>query len=683
MYLKSIDLINFRKFGTNENRVEFVDNISIDEGVNIAKKATLIVGKNNSGKTSVISALEKLVNKGSKFYLSDFNIIYLKELLIRYFRDKENINNDINFSFKICIGLDTNIENDIFTNIIPLLTLEENIEEINIIAKVEYKEVSQIINKLAKVLQSQSNKEFFNKNKQPNKNFDELFRDCYNAISKEELTVNYYDKKNNQIKDFNLSNLIEIKCINANNLKEENALSKAFNKILTYKLKEISEDNDIDGQIKKLNLTIDKFINKNYANVLKNNVKDILTADKVGVDISSNIKIENLLGKLVEYSYIDNGNLIPESQFGLGYTNIMMIIADIIDYLEKYPNTAFNSKINILSIEEPETFMHPQLQENFIKRIEEGIKLLLGEDKNINTQLILTSHSAHILNSKIHSGDTFNNIIYMNSHFNESIIRKLNDKLLVDSLDGTKDENLKTLKFIKKHITYSSSSLFFADAVIFVEGDTEEHLLPYYLQKDAEFKNKFITIINIDGKHMQVYLKLIEILKIPCMAICDVDIERSENEKDTFYQITTLKDRESSNYIISVFNETGYQLDKIKINKLINNLHVVTQCTKIEGYFATSLEEAFILTNYKNQILQNSLKETIPVIFNGIVGSGNNVNIDNLKANSYKIQIKLKNKKTEFINELLFQMINCDEISKLPILPKYINDGLKVFKKMI
>ena len=86
----------------------------------------------------------------------------------------------------------------------------------------------------------------------------------------------------------------------------------------------------------------------------------------------------------------DNTN-IPEDQFGLGYTNLVMIIATIMDYMERYPDSSFNSKINLISIEEPETFMHPQMQELFIKNINEAIRVLLSsKDKDVNSQIIIT-----------------------------------------------------------------------------------------------------------------------------------------------------------------------------------------------------------------------------------------------------------------------------------------------------
>lgn len=677
MYLKSFKLINFRKFRNEFNEIEFVDNISKCEGgnLNLGEKTTLIVGKNNAGKTTIISALDKLINRNNKFLVSDFNIDYLKELIIDYLVNGQNISDRLFFGFNICIGIDKNIENDVFTNIMPLLTLEEDIKEINLIVKIKFKETQEVISVIEKCSRNYRNNTLIKNNGKLGSRFREFFNEFYRIISKHELVVNYYDIKNNQIKNFNLSNLIEIKCISANNLKEEGALNKAFNKIISYKLNEMSETDTINKSIDDLNKMIDGFIGENYAVELKKNVSSILTADNVGVSINSNVKIENLLGKMIEYSYLDGENLIPEAQFGLGYTNIMMIIAEIIDYLERYPNTAFNSKINILSIEEPETFMHPQLQEHFIKNIEKGIKLLLGDSKNINTQLILTSHSPHILNSKIHSGNTFNNIVYITSLKSRSVITNLNDEKLVTNL---KEENIKNLEFIKKHITYKSSTLFFADFVIFVEGDTEEQLIPFYLQKDEEFLNKLITIINIKGKHIQVYINLIETLKIPCLAICDIDIKREKAEKEKFQQISSLKGRETTNYIIKHYNKKDKDISTIMFKNVPNNLILVTQNKEINGYYATSLEEAFILTNYKNEILQNCLESVKPNIYKDTVCE----DIENIKQNSYKFQNKLSDSKAEFINEVLYEMIN-SETEDLPILPIYISEGLEKLKKLL
>ena len=84
MHLKSLKISNFRKFGDTGNEIEFVaSNTSTPDSHNrIACSTTLIVGKNNSGKTTVTKALQKLVTNNIK--AGDFNYRYLKRLFDLY-----------------------------------------------------------------------------------------------------------------------------------------------------------------------------------------------------------------------------------------------------------------------------------------------------------------------------------------------------------------------------------------------------------------------------------------------------------------------------------------------------------------------------------------------------------------------------------------------------------------------
>ena len=78
MYLKSLKIKNFRKFGSKNNLIEFVDSkdsLATQDDVNVAKATSLIVGKNNAGKTTIITALDKVV-KNQNFTANDFNFIY-------------------------------------------------------------------------------------------------------------------------------------------------------------------------------------------------------------------------------------------------------------------------------------------------------------------------------------------------------------------------------------------------------------------------------------------------------------------------------------------------------------------------------------------------------------------------------------------------------------------------------
>jgi len=248
---------------------------------------------------------------------------------------------------------------------------------------------------------------------------------------------------------------------------------------------------------------------------------------------------------------------------------------------------------------------------------------------------------------------------------------------------------LDDLKFLKKHIKYKVSELFFSDAVIFVEGLTEETLLPFYIDNHPDLKRYYISVFNINGAHGQVYHPLIKLLKIPSLIITDLDIKRLDSEKFTldddnkkteiFTQISNLNNRVSTNTTIHKFNGTTSD----GLNRYIesDNLFGVFQKEPINEYYATSFEEAFILTNSDNTILNKALKKVKKNIYNDIVGS-DPVDLTQLIEHSYKLQNKLSASKSDFANTLLYEMIINDS-DAVPKLPSYIADGFDWLKDKI
>lgn len=410
--------------------------------------------------------------------------------------------------------------------------------------------------------------------------------------------------------------------------------------------------------------------------------------ERMGVDLSADITFDKLMKDLIKYEYIEDDANIPENQFGLGYTNLVMIIAAIMDYMERYPESSFNSKINLISIEEPETFMHPQMQELFIKNINEAIHVLLfSKNKDVNSQIIITTHSSHILNSKIHSNNTFNNICYLYEDKRNAAVTNLNNKKVMPNKD--EDEKSEAFKFMKKHIKYKISELFFSDAAIFVEGFAEDMIIPYYIEKREGLRKHYISIFNINGAHGFLYKRLIEALGIPVLIITDLDIQRNEESGETdgqeegkekvYKQISCLDNKKTTNAtIIDIYEKEDISAIPIHIEK--GNLYLTYQ-GEINGYYATSFEEAFILTNYDNEITNELLKELKPNIYKSIVGK--KVEYEKNKENSYKWQMKLGKCKGEFASKLLYKVVNEELEERIPRLPKYISDGLDWIEKKL
>lgn len=670
MYLKKFKLINFRKFAEKENEIEFTDSQGIKKTenglINIASTTTLLVGKNNSGKTTVFEALDKLVNgnsdSNSKFTFDDFNYEYIKNLIEEYGNDKYDVLPSI--EFVLTIGLDKGKE-DLIVNLGYFIPIGYDPDEIKLFAKYEFVE-SEI---LKKQIKSEINSETYT---------EENKTECFYKLSKilneniSNYKIKYYDKNGNEIKKFKLSNLIDFFKIQANKITTDDCLSVAFNSIITARNKsdKYYDTTLTESHIAGINKDLEDKFNTAHTNEINKTLTSI-TDNDITVNLRADLTFEKIIKNIVKYEYKENNNFVPENQFGLGYTNLMVIISKLVEYMEKYPENSFNSKINLIGIEEPETYMHPQLQELFISHINEAIEILLQQhEKNMNSQIILSTHSSHIVNSKIHSGGTFDSINYISTNGANAKVVSLSDSKVSPDGETAKDD----LKFIKKHITFRASDLFFADAAILVEGAAENILLPYFISNDNILNKKFITILPINGAHALVYNKLIKLLQIPVSIITDIDVVRNDSESKDFKQITSINNRKTTNETIRYYNNNSYVLDDKMDYFEDENIKVFFQ-KKENGYIPTSFEESIILANYDIEVVNLALKSTKRRIYTEIVGEP--VNYENNKDNSYKWQCKLSNDKTKFANELLYKMMITDSIINLP---NYIKDSFEYIK---
>ena len=677
MYLKSLRISNFRKFGTNNNVIEFVDaqgyeKYKCSEKFNIATTTTLIVGKNNVGKTTVIEVLDKLINRERAFKATDFNFIYLRELLSTYSLEVGELDKVKLpcMEFIVEIGLDKG-NDDLITNIIPFMLLED-VEKGKLDIKIRYevREAEELRKEIENLFAQQYPR-------------DLLFNKFLELLDKTPYVVNYYNKNDQQV-DVTRKDVIELRPIKANIIEGDRCLSKAFNKIVKYRYNVSLNQGEktLEAEIIKINGKLSSSIKNKHTKPINETLKKIVSDDKMKVQLRADLSFQKFLDDLVRYEYVEKDISIPEDQFGLGYTNLMMIIAELMEYMERYPDDSFNSKINLISIEEPETFMHPQMQELFIKNINDAIIALLEiKHKNVNSQLIITTHSPHILNSKVHSGNTFNNINYMTVLSNYTNVINLNDEKIVPDSKNIEDD----LKFLKKHIKYKVSELFFSDAVILVEGLTEYTLLPYYLEADEKLNKYYVSIFNINGAHALVYRKLLQELGIPVLIITDLDIKRekwekgedNKNKRNGFQQISHLDNRITTNETLKYFNHNKDSIQDLREYIEEDNIIVVYQ-GKISYYYATSFEEAYILTNYNNDILNATLKKLRRNIYKDIVG---NKEYRNNRKNSYKWQCKLEKSKSDFANELLYRILTTEK--EIPKLPKYIQNGFNILAKKL
>lgn len=535
MYLKSLSIKNYRKYGEEVQVINFAhskwpeipgdedetEKINITEEY-ISKSSSLIVGKNNSGKSTIVKLLNTLQNSksGSRsvFKHTDFNLKILSDWY------HENIDNKSEeeiksidrshfpkLEFRLILGIDdgndliSSFEDILVVSGIKTVETQENqeIAEVTIDVKYEVADEVAFLEDLVKIKTSH-----FNDSQQYDEPYKKelQYRQFLALFSSNYFVLNFYPiGREEPAKEFSLSSLLKVDTIEANTVKNDKTLSQAYNRIVSTYIKnnDIEEINSLVGGI---NYQVKGMVDANIKDILQSAVSSIESTKNLKMNLHPDVNLEKIFANSIIYEYQEGNNNIPESQFGMGYTNLMVIIAKIVDYIELYSEKDINGSVNILCIEEPESFMHPQMQELFIKNISKAIATLLGKKQQLDTfQIIITTHSTHILNSKIQSGNTLNNISYLGQAGTNNIIKNISDDAIVSGRDIDK----KAYEYIKKYLRLEVSDVFFADAVILVEGVSEENYLRYEIDKHPILKNHHIKVYRIDGAYAHQFISLL------------------------------------------------------------------------------------------------------------------------------------------------------------------------------
>jgi len=191
---------------------------------------------------------------------------------------------------------------------------------------------------------------------------------------------------------------------------------------------------------------------------------------------------------------------LPIKNNGLGYNNLLfiaLILAKI--QMERSASMGDNAKIfPIMAIEEPEAHLHPSMQFKFLQFLE----------KNLNThkqarQVFITSHSTHIT-----SAVDLDSIICLYEDMDGVQRVGYPGKVFSDEKD---DQDSKI--YVKRFLDATKSNMLFANSLIFVEGISEQLLLPCfaaYLGKEDQLLNEHVCIVNVGSRTFKHFLKIFE-----------------------------------------------------------------------------------------------------------------------------------------------------------------------------
>ena len=184
---------------------------------------------------------------------------------------------------------------------------------------------------------------------------------------------------------------------------------------------------------------------------------------------------------------------VNATELGTGFQNAI-VLAILRAFEERKKQGA------LFLIEEPEMFLHPQMQRSLYKTIRQ-----IGE----TNQVIYTTHSPHFITIP-----EFNEIFLVSKNENGTHIRK-------STLEP--DENLKN-KF-RKELDPERNELFFAKKILIVEGDTEKMAFPEFAKRMGfDFDSVGSTIIEVGGKrNIESFVDLALSFNIPVGFVYDTD----------------------------------------------------------------------------------------------------------------------------------------------------------------
>jgi predicted ATP-dependent endonuclease of OLD family len=304
----------------------------------------------------------------------------------------------------------------------------------------------------------------------------------------------------------------------------------------------------------------------------------------------------------VQYEGVDGVNF-PETYNGLGIRNLIFILLKLLEFFKDFRTTQPAPGICLVFIEEPEVHLHPQMQEVFIAKLGEIAALLsaqLNDGSAWPVQFVVTTHSSHLANRA-----EFDSIRYFKAASDEAghgFVTRVKDLR-----NGLSDTPEAAREFLHKYMTLTRCDLLFADKAALIEGTSERLLLPVMIQKiDAEndsaskLSRQYLSIVEVGGAYAHLFFDLVEFLELPTLIVTDLDSIDAASQRSACK--VSVGSHTSNACINSWFGNPVITLSSIRAKeeteKMKGTCRLAFQVPEAEdSCCGRSLEGAFMLAN--------------------------------------------------------------------------------------